>query len=470
MPSRRSGGWATDSIQTVGDTTFKVARSLRVRLAVATVVVVAVVFAVTAVGVIALERQSLLADQTGKLRSEAAAVALSYGQGDAMPASLRPGFGVQVVDDTGTVVAGTESLRKEPAVSAARPQPGATEEVPLSVRSLRGDDGVDQIAATTVETPNGLRTIYVVAFGSLVERSIRTLGVGLAVAFSVVLMVTGVLAWLLTGRTLRSVELLRAEVASLPEDDLTQRVGVPIADEELARLATTLNDLLDRIEVAEKARRAFVSDASHELRSPIASLLTTIDVARAHPARADWDAVSRAVAAEGRRLSRLVDDLLLLASRDEGRDQPTHVAVDLEEICFGEVARLRTQELVEVNGTGIGPARVMGDPDELFRAVRNLVDNAVRHATSTVSISLATTATEAVLVVADDGPGVDPTTAEDLFQRFTRADEARDRPRGGAGLGLAIVAAIVTSHGGKVSFLDVEAGASVELRLPLVLS
>lgn len=451
-------------------TTPRVVRSLRLRLAVATVAVVAIVFTATAIGVIVLERQSLLADQTGKLRSEAAAVALSYGQDRAMPSGLRPGFGIQVVDSSGEVMAGTESLRGEPAVSTVRPKIGSTEQVPLTVSSLRRDDGVDQITSTTVQTPSGVRTVYVVAFGSLVERSVRTLGVGLAVAFSVVLLVTGVLAWLLTGRTLRSVERLRAEVASLPEDDLTRRVGVPSADEELARLATTLNDLLDRIEVAEQARRAFVSDASHELRSPIASLLTTIDVARAHPERAEWDSVATAVATEGQRLSRLVDDLLLLASRDEGHHTDVRVPVDLEEICFGEVARLRTQEVVAVSGSGIGAARVLGDPDELFRVVRNLVDNAVRHATTKVALSLATTPTEAVLVVADDGPGVDPSTAEGLFERFTRADEARDRPQGGAGLGLAIVASIAASHGGTVRFLDVPDGASVELRVPLELS
>jgi signal transduction histidine kinase len=443
-------------------------RSLRVRLAVVTVVIVAVVFTITAVGLMALERQTLLANQTGKLRSEAAAVALAVGEGRPMPTDLPPNYGVQVVSASGSVEAGTDSLREKPPISTVQPRLDSTEEVPLTLSSLRGDDGVDEIMATTVATPEGQRTIFVAAYGSLVERSVRTLGVGLAVAFSVVLFVTGILAWLLTGRTLRSVELLRAEVASLAEDDLSRRVRVPTGDEELARLASTLNDLLARIEAAEQARRAFVSDASHELRSPIASLLTTIDVARAHPERADWGDVARAVSVEGQRLSRLVDDLLLLASRDEGRSSAPHQAVDLEEICFSEVDRLRSQGTVVVRGSQIGPARVLGDPDELFRAVRNLVDNAVRHASTSVTISLRTEDGDAVLVVADDGPGVDPATAADLFHRFTRADEARARPHGGAGLGLAIVAAIAASHEGTVRFLEVERGASVELRLPLV--
>jgi signal transduction histidine kinase len=196
-------------------------------------------------------------------------------------------------------------------------------------------------------------------------------------------------------------------------------------------------------------------------------MLATIEVAEAHPDRADLQRVVEVLGAESRRLSGLVDDLLLLAAHEERPGVVRQVPVDLEEILFAESDRLHLQGGLRISVAGVTAVRVLGDPRSLERAVRNLVDNAVRHASNTIALTLEADGFEAVLRVADDGDGVDLATAERLFERFTRSAEARDRPAGGAGLGLSIVAAVAAAHGGSVAFVGAATGTVIELRLPL---
>ena len=447
-------------------------RSIRVRTTLTSLLVVGGVVGVVGLGLIFQQHRDLLSDQKSRVGSEVASIALALSEGRPFSSYITPGTGFQVVTQGGQVAAASEALYDRPPMSLQRPAVGVRESVPLNraaYRSSTDDDGqVGVIEATTVHTAQGPLTIYAAVFGSQVQRSTGILALGLAIGLPLILLVTGLLTWFLTGVALRPVDEMRAEVASIAEDELDRRVEVPPGDDELSRLAATLNEMLERLDDSQAAQRSFVSDASHELRSPIASLLTTIEVARSRPDATDWTRVSTVVEAEVRRLKALVDDLLLLATRSELRGEVASIPVDLDDIVFAEAERLRLQGQLAVVSREVSAARTLGDPLELQRIIRNVVDNASRHAKTAITLSLRTDGAWAYLQVGDDGPGVDLATSDRLFERFARAETARDRPSGGAGLGLAIVASVVGSMGGSARFVPAERGATVELVFPCV--
>ena len=194
----------------------------------------------------------------------------------------------------------------------------------------------------------------------------------------------GALPWILVGRALRPVERIRAQVDRISGSDLHLRVEEPPVDDEVGRLARTMNAMLGRVESSAERQAQFVSDASHELRSPLAALLAELEVARLHPETAKWPAVASAAIDDGLRLQRIVDDLLLLARSDENHLTPRHEAVDLDEVVLAEGARTSGPGRVAVELHGVAAARVAGDPDLLGRLVRNLAENAERHASHQV--------------------------------------------------------------------------------------
>jgi signal transduction histidine kinase len=270
------------------------------------------------------------------------------------------------------------------------------------------------------------------------------------VGVPVLVLVVGVITYLLTGRALAPVEQIRTRTARIGEADLGTRIDVPPTGDEIARLAVTLNGMLDRLHDAHQAQVRFVADASHELRSPLAAARAELDVATRDPEHADWPATAEVLRASNDRMQRLVDDLLVLirtAERAPGRDRDVDLDDVVERIGFG----LRPRDGVVVDVV-TEPVRVRGNADELARAVQNLVDNAVRHAQHRVRL---TVTGGARVEVADDGSGISEADRELVFDRFVRLDDGRARSAGGSGLGLAIVRGIVESHGGTV-----HAGAS----------
>jgi signal transduction histidine kinase len=295
---------------------------------------------------------------------------------------------------------------------------------------------------------------------------VHDLELALAIVLPILVVVSAVLVWILAGRALRPVEYIRREVSDISVSDLHRRVPVPPVDDEIARLASTMNAMLSRLETATDQQRQFVSDASHELRSPLATVIAVLEVARARPENADWPSVAATAEAEAGRLGHIVDNLLLLARSDEGHLVPGHEPVDLDELVLAEAERLGAQNRVAVDIRRVGAGRVLGDREQLSRVLRNLVDNAERHATTTVSIEVTRVDGEVEVVVADDGPGIPVGERERVFERFSRVDQARDRPAGGAGLGLAIVGEVVTAHGGTVVVADSAVGARVVVHLP----
>ncbi|MBF4575646.1 HAMP domain-containing histidine kinase [Frondihabitans sp. VKM Ac-2883] len=257
--------------------------------------------------------------------------------------------------------------------------------------------------------------------------------------------------WFVVGRSLRPVERMRREVEGITAARLATRIPSPGGDDEIARLASTLNEMLDRLDDSARAQRRFVSDASHELRSPLAVMRQLAEVTQAYPGRIETELLADTVLTEGQRLADLVQGMLILARADEGGLEPSMNPVDVDDIVLAEAARLRKAGLVTVDATGIAPVRIDGDRGMLGQVVRNLADNAARHATSTVALSLAEVDRQLVLTVDDDGSGVADADRERIFARFVRLDEARARESGGSGLGLAIVRSLVAAHSGAVA-------------------
>lgn len=340
-----------------------------------------------------------------------------------------------------------------------------------------GDEGDAQIVRVPDEDTDYLVVAEehdettVIAGRSLenVDEAVATVGVLLAGAVPLLTGIVALLTWIVVGRALAPVERMRREVDAVTATNLDRRINDPGRADEIGRLAVTMNSMLDRLDTSQRAQRQFVSDASHELRSPLASLRQYAEVAQAHPDRVNLDDLSEAVLDEGDRLERLVAGMLLLARVTERSATATGTAVDLDDLMLAEARRLRDTMALSIDSTGVGPARVHGDQNLLGQVVRNLVDNAAQHASGRVSLSLGLVDGQALLVVEDDGHGVPPGDRDRVFERFVRLDESRARASGGTGLGLAIVRESVLAHGGTVRIADSAlGGARFEVRLPAV--
>jgi signal transduction histidine kinase len=263
-----------------------------------------------------------------------------------------------------------------------------------------------------------------------------------------------------TGRALRPVERIRREVEDISGSELDRRVPEPGTGDEIEALAVTMNRMLARIEQATEQQRRFTADASHELRSPLTSMATQIDVDLAHPETTDWPATAMSLRAETNRMQELVDDLLLLARTGDGGAPRSTGVVALDDLVFEAIARLDGDPEVSVSSDRVGRIDVAGDGGQLDRLLVNLVVNARRHAQQTVEIGATAAGGTAVLTVDDDGPGIDPAHRERVFERFVRLDEARARDTGGSGLGLALCAEITRLHGGSITIEDSHLGGA----------
>jgi signal transduction histidine kinase len=299
-----------------------------------------------------------------------------------------------------------------------------------------------------------------------VEESIAALTVMLVLGIPLLTAGIGWLVWVMVGRALRPIEAIRSEVDGIGHGELERRVPVAPSDDEVARLAATMNSMLERLEQGQARERRFVSDASHELRSPVATIRQQAELALAHPEGASLNELAENVLAEDLRIQRIVEDLLMLARMDEGAGTITRSAIDLDDTVLNEVKRLENAG-VAIDASRVSGGRVAGDPRQLERLVGNLLDNAVRHARGKVSVGLVESDGVVLLTVDDDGPGIPAAERVRVFDRFVRLEGARDRGSGGAGLGLAIVAEVASAHGGRAAVEGSQlGGARVEVRLP----
>jgi signal transduction histidine kinase len=372
----------------------------------------------------------------------------------------------QVVVLPDDVVASTPNVAGRPPV--ADPPPEETTQTVRTIDHFVIDDAPFLLLSRRVDGPDGPAVIYVAAALDDIAESTDALATSLTVAVPAVALLLAALVWWLVGRTLRPVEAMRAEVADIGGADLDRRVPEPATDDEIARLARTMNGMLDRVEDAARRQQRFVADASHELRSPLTRIRSEIEVDLAHPGTADVTATHRSVRDEAIGLQRLVDDLLHLARSDAGAATTRSEAVDLDDVVLRLARRMAADGRVAVDTSGVTGAQVRGDGEQLARALGNLTDNAVRHAAGRVTLTLAEHDGDAVLTVADDGPGIPPAEHERIFDRFSRLDDARHSVTGGTGLGLAIARDIVERHGGTLRIdPDHRPGARFVVTLPV---
>ena len=222
------------------------------------------------------------------------------------------------------------------------------------------------------------------------QHTTHVVGAVLAVAVPFLVLVVGLATWLVTGRALRPVEQMRLEVAAIGDEQLDHRIPPPGGRDEVARLASTLNEMLSRLESARHRQQRFVSDASHELRSPLATTRHRLEAAIDAPRSVDVEGLASQLLTEQARLEDPVDDLIRTARFDE---QGTHagdiaVEIDLDDIVMEECLRLRSVTSVRVDTSQVSAAKVLGDPSDLRRLVRNLLSNASRHARSEVTVAL----------------------------------------------------------------------------------
>jgi signal transduction histidine kinase len=429
--------------------------------AVATIVV-AIALVIGAAGLIAALRRTMVDEVAEAARAQASDVVrqLEVGRPPILEVAGSDEQLIQVMTPAGAVVASSPNMAGRSAV--VRLAPGQSAQV---VTALDDDEFV--AVADGAQTSDGLRIVLVArALVDVLDTTTvitRLLIIGLPVLVAVVALTT----WFAVGRVLAPVEAIRREVDEISAAQLHRRVPQPNRDDEIGRLAATMNRMLERLESARNSQRRFVSDASHELRSPITTIRQHAEVALAHPGRVTAQELADVVLAEQHRMQGLVEDLLLLARADE-HVPPSRAPVDLDDLAFEEAGRIRATTSKRVDTSGVSAARVHGDADALLRVFRNLIENAVRHAASRVDIALVESGLEAVLTVDDDGPGIPAAERDKVLQRFVRLDEARSRDVGGSGLGLSIVDEVVRAHGGTVSIEQSPlGGARITVTLPV---
>lgn len=442
-------------------------RSVRVRVTAASVLLVVGAVVVAAAGLLWSVEHQLVEGVRARNTEQAAMIAGRLALGVAPADAVAGSSGgsatfIEVRDEQGNpIVPADPRIYDELALRLADPVLPTDSPVASQVSLGRPGDGDGvmsyEVAARGVSVPSG-KPLTVLAASPLdgVRDSIATLKGALIAGLPFFVVLVGCIAWYVTGRALRPVEAIRVEVEAISGGTLHRRVPEPPTGDEVGRLARTMNAMLDRLESSAVRQRQFASDASHELRSPVAAIRTEVEVALRDP-EVDWPAVADRVLREEDRLEALVADLLLLASVDEQTRARRTGSVDLGRLATQDGARRRLVPVaVSVeDGPGARPPVVDGRGDHLRRVVANLVDNAARHARSAVAVTVSSIGDEVRLVVDDDGPGIPGADRQRVFERFARLDPARARGgAGGAGLGLALVRAVVDAHHGSVTIED----------------
>ena len=439
---------------------------MRLRITLVATSVVAVALVLGAVVFWLTLRASLFAELREAAEQDASAIAQQIEAGGGSFTGIDDDRLVQVVDDSGAVIAASEDAPRTSLADAAGEVVQTDEgRFVIAVEGISGDGGGEVVAGRNTESA---------------DETLATVTGLLALSVPVLIALVAFTSWIVVGRALSPVERMRQQVDAMSASTLDRRIDEPATDDEIGRLAHTLNGMLDRLQSAQATQRRFISDASHELRSPLTVLRQYAEVARDHPERITAGELADAVLDEGGRLERLVQGMLVLARADEGALHLNEVDVDLDDLLLDEARRVRSGGTGEagaadvapltVDTSGIGAARVRGDVGLLRQLVRNLVDNAARHARTRIALAVApsTDGASVVLAVADDGDGIAPADRERVFERFVRLDDARARDTGGSGLGLAIVGEIAALHGGAVRIDDgLEGrGARVTVTIP----
>jgi len=443
-------------------------RSLRARV---TVVASLAITAAVVLGVLSmylLQMQSVRATIDKQLLTYATQIKQSAGGGtwaSTLPGStLDAEAEAQVLAADGTVLAATRTLAGVPAIY----QLAAGSDTPVR---LKAADGIvpTQIRVTALRTTVGGRSVTIITGTSTdLLRQVDTEFLRhLLLGLPVILLLAAGAVWLVVGRALRPVEKIRRAAGYITSADLSHRVPEPGTRDEIGHLAETMNAMLQRLEDSAHRQRRFVADASHELRSPLAGIRTTLEVGLAHPDRAPWPVIAQRAAEQSIRLEQLLQELMILAKADEqaltGRLEETDVRPLLTDLVRDLPA---TATSIQVT---LPPhLQTVGNPRNLTRLFGNVLDNAVRHAATTVKIAGWATGPHIIIEISDDGPGIPDCERERIFDRFVRLDSSRVRTTGSSGLGLALAREIASAHHGDIQAADhPDGGARLIIRLPI---
>ena len=377
----------------------------------------------------------------------------------------RSGERVQIVDSSNRVVAWSSRRVRGDPISALRPAPGKTAKEQLAQVPALGDDDEVLVSARGVEVHGKPYVVLVAAPLEVQTETLRTVGLLLLAAAPLLVALVAVAVWVLVGQSLKTVERIRRQVSEIDGRRLSERVEVPPTGDEIAALASTMNEMLDKLEHSNNSHRAFFSDASHELRSPLSTLVTTAEVASLDRSGKTWLDMQQTVISESSRMQSLVEDLLTLAKVDAHQLQLEIQDVDLEDVLDSEINRLRTVSSLEIT-SALQPVRLRGDERRLAQVFRNLLDNAARHAKSRIVVGMGRRAEEVVVSVDNDGEIISPEDRHRVFERFARLDASRSTDGGGSGLGLAISREIMGAHGGTVVAAESDGWCRFQVRLP----
>ncbi|MFC6084596.1 sensor histidine kinase [Sphaerisporangium aureirubrum] len=437
--------------------------SIRARYTVAAIVTSLIVLTVIGACLDAAARYKSVVDtfdSTKRVASQWSA-AVRAGRVPRVIPAISPVDLIQVVDHAGRVVRASEQAAgAEPLSNVRPPADDRFEEVTacpavigcVMAMAIRVTPASDSLVVYA-----GVRTPAVLANGRLEA--------GIAGGVLVLTGLSAWVTWVLVGRTLCPVEAIRTRMSQITGSDLSLRVPVPPGGDEIALLAHTANQTLARLEEAVSQQRRFASDASHELRTPIAGLRLRLEEALLHPADVDPRASIQAALATVDRMEAIVDDLLVLArlrSGDTASGEPFDLAMlvaeVVEDLATGMPVRVHVTDRVFIRGSRV----------QVMRVLENLIANAQRHAESTVAVTVGEEGGLAVLEVTDDGGGISLRDRERVFQRFVRLEDGRRRDPDGTGLGLAISREIAESHGGSLRIEDSSRGARFVLRLDVV--
>lgn len=369
----------------------------------------------------------------------------------------------QVISGEGRVLAATRALAGVAPVFALP----ADTSTPIRLKAADGVIPGDVRVVGVRRTVAGQQVTVIAGTSTSLLTNLRSAFTSdLLLGFPLILLTAGLGVWLIVGRALRPVDRIRNAVTDITSADLSQRVPDPGTADEIGDLAHTMNDMLSRLENSAHRQRRFVADASHELRSPLAAIRTTLEVGLAHPDRAPWPAIAERATEQSTRLEDLLEQLLLLARADERTLTDQQHCVDLGALLTSLLAGTAAHG-INVDVSLSADAATLGNPAHLTRLFRNIIDNAVRHATSTIQVTSAGDDNDLVVEIADDGPGIPEQDRDRIFDRFVRLDTSRERGTGTTGLGLAIAREIATAHRGSITVVgNHPRGARFVVRLP----
>ncbi len=464
MGSKRFAGRDTELRAMVADMGRWPTRSVRFRVTALATVIVALVLIVLAVTVVVVQRQALTAalDEGLRLRADDLGTLVAA----EIPETLSgtdDDAAAQLTTLEGVIVVSSPNLATAAPIG---PIPGSHEVV--SEGWLDGPDDSFRVLSRIVGSPEGSMVLHVATATDEISDPVGVLRTSMLIGIPLAMVVLAFTVWGTVGRALRPVSEIRLEADDISDSDLSRRVTVPLSDDEIERLAITMNRMLERIERGVGRLQQFVADASHELRSPLTRMRSELEVDRQAPLHADPAATQASVLEEVIAMETLVDDLLFLTRSDAGRHDAAFEPVDLDDIVLAEAERLRSETRVAVDASSVSAGQVIGDRGQLRRLLSNLATNAARYATHSVSFDLKEVDAMVVVGIGDDGPGIPITDRERVFERFTRTDEGRSRDEGGSGLGLAIAKDIVERHSGTIRVdPGYRNGARFEVRLPL---